>query len=165
MNRDVLFKTENYVFSYRVAGVLRHNGRVLLTRDAGTQDGYAVPGGHAAFGETAEEALRREYREELRCGVRVGRFLALGEIFFPWGDRPCHQLCQYYEVELDGAADFPMEGVFHGWDDLGGVRADLDFCWVPLEQLDTATVYPPQIIPYLRGEAAPARFLYREQAH
>lgn len=165
MGRDVLFKTEDFVFSYRVAGALRHNGRVLLTRDAGTDNGYAVPGGHVMLGETAEDALRREFREELRCGVRVGPFLALGEIFFPWGDKPCHQICQYFEVELDGTPDFPLEGVFHGWDDLGGVRVNLDFCWVPFERLRDVTVYPPQIVPFLTGEAAgPARFLYREQA-
>ena len=61
---DIIFKTENYVFNYRVAGILIHNGKVLLqkpTNDAG----YAVPGGHVEFGETNEETLICEFKEEI----------------------------------------------------------------------------------------------------
>jgi hypothetical protein len=29
---DIIFKTENYVFSYRVAGILIHNGKILLQK-------------------------------------------------------------------------------------------------------------------------------------
>ena len=35
---DILFKTEDWVFSYRVAGICVHNGKVLLQKlDAGVQ--------------------------------------------------------------------------------------------------------------------------------
>jgi|GEM_PF-4313796 len=30
MGKDIIFKTDEYVFSYRVAGVLLQNGKVLL---------------------------------------------------------------------------------------------------------------------------------------
>lgn len=43
MCNDIIFKTEEYVFSYRVAGLLLHNGKVLLQRS--TDDtSYAIPG-------------------------------------------------------------------------------------------------------------------------
>lgn len=51
---DILFKTEGYVFSYRVAGICIKHGRVLLQKPA-NDDGFAFPGGHVAFGETNEE--------------------------------------------------------------------------------------------------------------
>lgn len=56
---DIIFKTEDYLFSYRVAGILVRNGKVLLQKP--TNNGaYAFPGGQIAFGETNAEALIRE---------------------------------------------------------------------------------------------------------
>ena len=48
---DILFKTDDYIFSYRVGGLLLHNGKVLMQKLIG-EDGYAFIGGHVAFGET-----------------------------------------------------------------------------------------------------------------
>ena len=31
--------------------------------------------------------------------------------------------------------NIPLDGVFHGYDELDDERIDLDFCWVPLEDL------------------------------
>ncbi len=32
MGKDIIFKTDEYVFSYKVAGLLLHNGEVLLQK-------------------------------------------------------------------------------------------------------------------------------------
>ena len=29
---DILFKNDDFVFSYRVGGILKHNGKILLQR-------------------------------------------------------------------------------------------------------------------------------------
>jgi ADP-ribose pyrophosphatase YjhB (NUDIX family) len=47
---DILFKTDNYILSYRVAGICIQNGKVLLQKPT-NDNGYAFPGGHVAFGE------------------------------------------------------------------------------------------------------------------
>lgn len=46
--KDIIFKTDDYVFSYRVGGV--HNGKILLQK-VPNDDGYAFPGGHVTFGD------------------------------------------------------------------------------------------------------------------
>ena len=75
--------------------------------------------------------------------------LAIGEIYFPWGKRPCHQICLYYNVHLVDD-NIPLDGVFHGYDELDNERIDLDFCWVSLEDLKKGTkVYPLELIPYI----------------
>ena len=58
---DILFKTDDYVFSYRVGGLLIRDGKVLMQK-AVDNDGYALIGGHVAFGETTTETLAREYK-------------------------------------------------------------------------------------------------------
>ena len=62
---DILYKDDDFVFSYRVGGILIHNGKVLLQRPK--DDDYAIIGGHVARMETSEETLRREYEEELHA--------------------------------------------------------------------------------------------------
>ncbi|WP_052098183.1 NUDIX hydrolase [Paenibacillus stellifer] len=99
---DILFKTDEHVFSYRVAGILIRNGSVLLQKPV-HDPGYVVPGGHVGFGETNEETLIREFREELAADITVNGLRWVGEIFFPWGGKPCHQICLYYEVDQDGS--------------------------------------------------------------
>ena len=65
------------------------------------------------------------------------------------GKRPCHQICLYYNVHLMDD-NIPLDGVFHGYDELDNERIDLDFCWVPLEDLKKGTkVYPLELIPYI----------------
>ena len=95
---DILFKNVHFVFSYRVGGILKHNGKILLQRPK--NDDYAIIGGHVAAMETSMETLKREFEEELHAKIEVDNLLAIGEINFPWGKRPCHQICLYYNVHL-----------------------------------------------------------------
>ena len=95
------------------------------------------------------ETLKREFEEELHAKIEVDNLLAIGEIYFPWGKRPCHQICLYYNVHLMDD-NIPLDGVFHGYDELDNERIDLDFCWVSLEDLKKGTkVYPLELIPYI----------------
>ena len=151
MPRDILFKEPDFVFSYRVGGVLIRDGKILLQRPRGGDD-YAIIGGHVAALETTEATLRREFQEELRADISVDRLLAVGEVFFPWGSRPCHSICFYYRASLKDDS-IPLDGVFSGYDELGGDRIDLDFCWVPLEALRNGTkVYPLALIPHILAD-------------
>ncbi len=148
MERDILFRTKGFIFSYRVAGLLIRNGKILLQKPL--NDDFAVIGGHVSAFETAAQALKREYEEELHAHIRVGRLFAVGEVFFPWGEKPCHQIGLYYLVHLEDERDIPLEGSFRGFDELGGERIDLDYCWVSLEELKKgAKVYPLELIPHL----------------
>ena len=93
---DILFTTEEAVFSYRVAGICIQNGRILLQRAAEPGGyAYAFPGGHVAFGETNAQTLIREFKEEMGADISVERLQWVGEIFFPWDEKTCHQICLY----------------------------------------------------------------------
>lgn len=53
---DIFLKNDNFYFSYRVAGILIYNHKVLLQREVNTRD-YAFPGGHVKFGEQVMKHL------------------------------------------------------------------------------------------------------------
>ena len=140
--KDLLFKDDNGVFSYRVAGICVHDGKILLQTT--TDDpAFALPGGHVAFGETNAQTLIREFKEELGAEISVGELKWVAEVFFPWGNRPCHQICLYYLVEITDAAT-PREGVFIGKEQMEGRKFDLEFHWVPLEKVVGYELYPTQ---------------------
>ena len=159
---DILFKTEEYVFSYRVAGICLHDGKVLLQK-AADDNGFAFPGGHVAFGETNTETLAREFQEEIGADIRVGALKWVGEIFFPWGDRPCHQICLYYEVTLQEEHQIPLSGSFPGDEHLEGLDFTIMFHWVPLGDLYQIEVYPPNAVELLDSQDGGVQhFVYRE---
>ncbi len=148
MKKDILFKSDDFIFSCRVAGILRHGDKLLLQRPKG--DDYALIGGHICAMEQSQDTLVREFEEELHAQIAVDELIAVGEIFFPWGNRPCHQIGLYYNVHLLDENAIPLTGVFQGYDDLDNERIDLDFCWVDLQALqDGAVVYPQELIPHI----------------
>ena len=147
MSNDILYKEQDFVFSYRVGGILIHEGKILLQKPL--NDDYAIIGGHVSRMETTETTLKREFLEELHADIQVRELLAVGEIFFPWGSRPCHQISLYYLVELQGPSAIPLDGSFLGFDDLDNQRIDLEYCWMPLTQLPNLTVYPQELIPHI----------------
>lgn len=69
-----------------VAAIIRDaNGRVLCTqRGYGEwKDWWEFPGGKLEAGETPEEALMREIREELSTEIRVDEFLCIVDYDYP----------------------------------------------------------------------------------
>lgn len=160
MSRDILFNHENARFSYRISALPVSDGRILLQCPVGTQE-YAFIGGHVAFGETAEETLRREIREELHADAKIGQLLAVGEVFIEWKCL-CHQIGLYFLVDID-QAQLPDADTFYGYDEIGGERYDLVYTWVPMEKLQTMMVYPPQVAEHLlSGRQEVRHFVYSE---
>ena len=144
MTNDIIYNTENYVFSFRVGGVLIHNGKILLQSIPG-DEGYVLPGGHVSLGETTDAALIREFKEELHADVSIERLLIFGENFLKWNSKPCHQICVFYLISLMDFSQIPLEGSFHPYDEAGNMRFDIEFCWISLSDLTKKTLYPIEI--------------------
>lgn len=158
---DILFRTEEYVFSYRVAGICVQNGKLLLQKP--TDDtAFAFPGGHVTLGETNAQTLVREFKEEIGADASVGDLKWVGELFFPWGDKPCHQICLYYIVDIKSDS-IPAEGMFMGKEQTEGRNFKMEFHWVPLEELKNTEVYPPGAAALMdKIERGVQHFIYRE---
>ena len=139
--QDILLHTKDGIFSYRVAGILIRNGKILLQR-APNDPGYAFPGGHINFGEVSEKALIREFREEIFADILPVRLLWIGENFFPMGEKNCHQICLYYLVSLCDESQIPLDGIFYAQDELEKKKIDLEFSWIDLKSLEHVEIYP-----------------------
>lgn len=94
----------------RVCGLLVHQDRLLLAAHRGLLPDeapfWSPPGGGWQFGETIQECLQREFREETGLNVTVGRFLHLHE--YKSDDLQAIEL--FFEVMAEDTAAVPHLG-------------------------------------------------------
>lgn len=152
MDKDWLFKSEEYICDLRSVGVLLRDGKILVQRERDGNE-YALPGGHVKIGETTADGLVREYREETGAGIRVGRLLWTEECFWEWNGRQAHNIAFYYLVELCEGSDIPDTGGFLPHRD----NENVVFGWLPVEELANVTVYPSFIREAIYDRDAPLR--------
>jgi len=155
MDKDWLFKTDEYICDLRTVGVLVRDGKILVQRDR-DRDEYALPGGHVKIGETTVDGLIREYKEETGVDIKVKKLLWTEECFWQWNGTQVHNIAFYYLIELCDGSDIPDTGRFTPHKDNGKVM----FGWMPINKLKDLTVYPEFIKEQIHNlEAPPQHFV------
>ncbi|MGF6823085.1 8-oxo-dGTP pyrophosphatase MutT (NUDIX family) [Microbacterium sp. ZKA21] len=103
---------------------------VLSGRDVSKgQDFYRAIGGGIEFGERADEALRREFLEELGVVLDGSRVLTVTENIFTYESSPGHEVAHVFAVECAALDALPLDAELHILDEGSPVR------WVPIEDL------------------------------
>lgn len=93
----------------RVRAVIIENKRVLtIKRTKPAETYWVIPGGGTKEGETCEEALKREIKEELGVEVKVGELLlqSVSQNKFTLGQEEYFYACEITGGEL-GSGDGP----------------------------------------------------------
>jgi len=92
----------------RVCGICIIHDRILLVNHSlyGKENAFWVPpGGGVQFGESAEAALKREFREETGLDIETGALLFINEHVQP----PLHAIELFFEI--NAVNGIPVKGI------------------------------------------------------
>jgi ADP-ribose pyrophosphatase YjhB (NUDIX family) len=99
-------------------GIVRRGDELLVVREedpAEAEPFYYLLGGGVAFGEHSEEALRREFDEELGVTLENVSYLETYEDVFDSDGERHHEMWRVYEAKI--AEDWPYEEeTFEGYE-------------------------------------------------
>ena len=96
---DTVVKNFGNRIRVRACGILIENDALLLVEHKGLNEHNSLwipPGGGIEFGETAIEALKREFKEETHLDINVGELLCIGEFI----SAKLHALELFFMVSL-----------------------------------------------------------------
>ncbi len=113
-----------------VAAVIKHNDRIFITRRGYGDfvDMWEFPGGKIEIGESKEEALIREIKEELELDIKVSDFLTTVEYDYPSFHLIMHCfICQIYGGKLN-------------------LNAHNDAKWISFDELDNQKWIPADVL-------------------
>ena len=136
---DISYKTESGKFNYRVCAVIISDGKILAMHDERSPYFY-LPGGRVKMGETAEDAVIREVREELGIIAKIARPLWLNQAFFTEDvdHLRYHELCIYFLMDISETDLLERGNVFTVNE---GKKTHI-FEWLDFDQLKEEYFYP-----------------------
>jgi len=137
---DIIFRNNVGKFKFRIAGLILHQGQVLLTRD---NDGpyYYLPGGKLRMNETSIETIVREMQEEIHETVKVERLLWVVENFFQEQRNRAfyHEFSLYYLLSIPETSKI-LEQPISTFYEANQVKIEMK--WVPLNELEKLPIFP-----------------------
>ena len=136
---DISFVSGQDKFNYRVCAIILSGNKILAMHDERSPY-YYLPGGRVRMGETAEDAVIREVKEELDIHAKIVRPLWLNQSFFTEDvDRlHYHEICLYFLMDvretnlLEKGERFTLHEGKHTH----------DFEWLEFERLQNEYFYP-----------------------
>ena len=96
MAQDITVPVADGFVNVRVGAIIQKDGRILMVSNDEVKYCYSV-GGRIQFGESAEDAVRREVLEETGCRLEIDRLGFIHEDFFR-GDSPSKLGKLIYEI-------------------------------------------------------------------
>lgn len=130
-----------------VLGIARNNNKILVSQGYDKITGqtfYRCLGGGIEFLETSEEALKREYKEELGIDIDVQEFCGIAENIFVFEGRNAHELILFYNIKIKDN-DFKEEYC------VLEEETQTEAFWIDIEEFknNNKILYPKQIFKYL----------------
>lgn len=130
-----------------VLGLVKNGNKLLVSRGYDKlkgQEFYRCLGGGIEFLEKSEDALRREFKEELNIEVMVGKFLGISENIFNYKGKNAHELVLFYEAYID---DKDYKEKYNVIDD----DLETEAMWIDINRFKNKEfiLYPEQIFKYL----------------
>ena len=105
---------------------------------------YRCLGGGIEFLEKSEEALKREFLEEINVDITVKNFLGISENIFTYQGKKAHELILFYSIEI---SDENYQEEYKVIDDHGETIAK----WIDIDEFKNKNkiLYPKEVFKYI----------------
>ena len=105
---------------------------------------YRCLGGGIEFLEKSEEALKREFLEEINVDITVKDFLGISENIFTYQGKKAHELILFYSIEIP---DKNYQEEYKVIDDHGETIAK----WIDIDEFKNKNkiLYPEEVFKYI----------------
>ena len=105
---------------------------------------YTCLGGGIEFLEKSEEALKREFLEEINVDITVKDFLGISENIFTYQGKKAHELILFYSIEIP---DKNYQEEYKVIDDHGETIAK----WIDINEFKNKNkiLYPEEVFKYI----------------
>ena len=147
---DITIDVDDYKLNVRAAGVMIHNGKILVHRNVNS-DHYALIGGRVEIGESSANTIKREIKEELGKDIEITGYISTIENFFEMKGSKYHEIMFVHKIEFTNEEDKKIEYIMKNQEG----KDYLEYEWIELEKLDELPLLPEIIKEVLKENKFP----------
>lgn len=115
--RDISYTLNGVTIKMRSCGFLI-NDEMILVHKKKYDDFYALVGGNVKLGESTEEAIHREFGEELNISIEIKQLIWVVENFYTYDSKKVHEFMFVYLIDSNNelpAETFEMNSNIFSW--------------------------------------------------
>ena len=147
---DITIDVDDYKLNVRAAGVMIHNGKILVHKNVNS-DHYALIGGRVEIGESSANTIKREIKEELGKDVEITGYISTIENFFEMKGSKYHEILFVHRAEFINENDQKIEYTLKNVEG----KDYLQYEWLDLDKIDEYPILPNAIKEILREKKFP----------
>ena len=147
---DITIDVDNYKLNIRAAGIINHNGKILVHRNINS-DHYALIGGRVEIGENSVDTIKREIKEELGKNIEITGYISTIENFFEMEGSKYHEIMFVHKIEFTNEEDKKIENTMKNVEG----KEYLQYDWIDLESIDNYPLLPIAIKDILKENKFP----------
>ena len=148
--RDLTLNVLDYKLNIRSAGIIIHNGKVLVHRNINNNH-YALVGGRVEIGEDSASTLKREIKEEMGKEIEITGYVSTIENFFEMKDSKYHEIMFVHRAEFVDDEDKKIEYT------IKNIEGEdyLQYEWIEINKIDEYPIVPKAIKEILKENKFP----------
>jgi len=137
---DLSVVLDNKKLNIRACALIIHNNKLLVHNNV-NESHVALVGGRVKIGESSEDTLKREIKEEMGKEIEILEYVSTIENFFDADDMPYHEIMFVYRVDFKDEED---KKIIDSIKNIEG-EDELRYDWIDIDKIEE---YPlkPQIL-------------------
>ncbi len=150
MKNDVQFEKNDMIFNYRVAIIIKNDGKILVQKDDRASH-YTLPGGRCELGENSINTGIREFKEETGINISLKKKVGMIENFFvsSFNGKKYHEILMIHEYELNDRNLYNQSSIANIEEKK---KAHLTYIWLSIDELKNANFKPEVILDMIKKD-------------